>query len=487
MQKSDIDIELLFGKDRGQEDENLSKYFIKTGQYRSIFNGNKELVLGRKGSGKSSIFSHLCLELPNNGTIPVPISPTGEDFSLIENKLSSYKDMDFHDDFKYSLAWYELILTEIAFSVISEKHGSLIKGTDEVLYKYVKSNEKVKGDFVSRFANAVLKAFSGGKVNLGAAELNIDFSSFSEMDAPDNNKIKKALYNVIIKNEFFVMVDNLDEPWKNTLQMNCWLRGLILAARRLKRDFKNLKIVIFLRDDIYNEIVKGSDIFDSRSELLFLNWKDKNFFSLRQLLAARIANYYRETYPKSVDEFDELLKRIYPLELVLHNKHRYTTQYIGHRTFYKPRDFLQFFRSSIEVSYSEVLPIPQGAIIKAEAEYSSWKISFVEGEYSKTYERIKECVNTFVGATNDWTMPYKDVLTHLTSIDDSAKIFNKAESYVLTPEQAADFLFSCGFFRKVKRGYQSTTFLTYLDEPNPRIKGSNLDIHPAFRTSLAKR
>lgn len=487
MNKSDIDLELLFGKDRGQEDQNLSKYFIKTGQYLNIFNGNKELVLGRKGSGKSSIFSHLSLELPNKGTIPIPISPTGEDFSLLENKLSNYNDMEFNDDFKYSLAWYELILTEIAFSVISEKNGSLVRGTDEVLLKYVKSNEKIKGDFVARFANAVLKAFSGGKVKLGAVELDIDLSSFSEIDTADNIKIKKALYDLIIKNEFFVMIDNLDEPWKNTLQMNCWLRGLILASRRLKRDFKNLKIVIFLRDDIYNEVVKGSDIFDSRSELLFLNWKDENFYCLRQLLAARIANFFGESYPKSVDEFDGLLKRIYPLQLILHNRPRFTTQYIGHRTFYKPRDFLQFFRSSIEISYSEIIPIPQGAILKAEAEYSSWKISFIEGEYSKTYNRIKECINTFAGITSDWTISYKDVLTHLKNIDESAKIFNKAEQYILTPEQAADFLFLCGFFRKVKRGYQSTTFLTYLDEPNPRIKNSIIDIHPAFRTTLAKQ
>lgn len=309
MLKSSIDSDVLFGKDRGQEDQNLSKYFIKTGQYDDIYKGNKELILGRKGSGKSSIFSQLCLELPKDSVITIPISPTGEDFSLLEGKMSNYSDMNFNDDYKYSLAWYELILTEIAFTIISEKGKSLLTGPDEILFKYIKKNEKVKGDFVSQFSNAVLKAFSGGRIKFAGAELDVDFSSFSEIGSPDQVAIKKALYKIITENKFFILVDNLDEPWKNTPQMNCWLRGLILASRRLKRDFKNLKIAVFLRDDIYSEIDKGSDIFDSSSELLMLNWKDSNFFSLRQLLAARIANYFNQPYPKCYDEFDQLLTR----------------------------------------------------------------------------------------------------------------------------------------------------------------------------------
>lgn len=487
MNKTEINIDRLFGKDRGQEDENLSKYFIKTNQYNSIYEGNRELVLGRKGSGKSSLFYYLSQELPKKSIIPITISPSGEDFAHVENNLSRYKDMKFNDDFKYSLAWYELIVTEIAFSVLSEKNHHFLKGTNETLYKYIKKNEKIKGDFVSQFSNAVLKAFSGGKVTLANVELNIDFSSFSEIVNPDQAEIKKALSKTITDNKFFVLVDNLDEPWKNTEQMNCWLRGLILASRRLKRDFNNLKIVIFLRDDIYNEIVKGCDIFDSRSEIITLNWKDSDNYSLRKLLAARIAYYFDEPYPNDLKEFDKLLTRIYPLQIGRRNSMVYTTKFVCDRTFYKPREFLQFFRNALEISFSETLPIPQGAIDSAEREYSSWKISFLEGEYSKTYKNISNCLDTFAGLTRNWLIDYDSLIKHLENLNADNKIFNIIDNSVLTSKQTADFLFCIGFLRKVTSSYNKKTFITYVDEPNPRIIGANLDIHPAFRKNLSKR
>ncbi len=62
--RESIDLNKLFGKDRAQEDENIEKYFVKTKQYQEIYSGNKELVLGRKGAGKSSLFSILSKELP---------------------------------------------------------------------------------------------------------------------------------------------------------------------------------------------------------------------------------------------------------------------------------------------------------------------------------------------------------------------------------------------------------------------------------------
>lgn len=489
MRKSELDLAQLFGKDRGQEDRNLSKYFIKTGQYKEVYSGAKELVLGRKGTGKSSIFSQLILELPKDNVVPIPISPTGEDFALLETKLQNYADISFDDDFKYSLAWYELILTEIAFSIISEKNQRFLKGVDATLYNYVKKNERIKGDFVTQFSNAILKAFSGSKIGLAGAELNVDFSTFSEIDNCDQNKIKRALFKVITENSFFVLVDNLDEPWKNNKQMNSWLRGLILASRRLKRDFQNLKIVVFLRDDIYSEITTGSDIFDSRSEILALSWKDRHYFSLRQLLAARIALYFDLSYPNDYESIDEVTKKLFPLQIERNRNLVYTSTFIGSRTFYKPRDFLQFYRNALEISSTdERLPVSPGAIKHAEANYSSWKIAFIQGEYSKTYQGIDNCIDTFVGLTTDWTISYSQLVKHLEALPQESCIINITSKSYLSPKQAADFLFMIGFLRKVIQGYnRAPKFLTYMDEPIPRLHGQKLDIHPAFRTNLARR
>lgn len=88
IRRDSLNLTKLFGKDRAQEDENLQHYFVKTRQYDEIKRGDKELVLGRKGAGKSALFSMLAKEAQeSDDTIPVKISFDGEDFVYIENWL----------------------------------------------------------------------------------------------------------------------------------------------------------------------------------------------------------------------------------------------------------------------------------------------------------------------------------------------------------------------------------------------------------------
>lgn len=115
IKRSDVNITSLFGKDRAQEDLNLKYYFVKTKQYESIKNGEKELVLGRKGAGKSALFSILSEEaVDEEHIIPVKISFDGEDFVYIEEwlKCNNFNE-PLNDDFRYSLAWKNYILNEI--------------------------------------------------------------------------------------------------------------------------------------------------------------------------------------------------------------------------------------------------------------------------------------------------------------------------------------------------------------------------------------
>jgi hypothetical protein len=490
IKRNNINTDLLFGKDRAQEDANLSKYFVKTDQYLSIYNGNKELVLGRKGSGKSAIFSQMCKELPQDGIIPIEISPQGEDFVFIDGVLEKYGEYGFDDDFKYSLSWYEFIVTQIAFTLISDIRVNPTQNPQnrDALYQYLKKNEKVNGDFVTQFTNALLKVFSNGKIKSTNVELDVDLSVLKSVGTPEQEQIKAALTELITHNRFFVLVDNLDEPWKNTPKMNSWLRGLILAARKLKRDFNNLKIVIFLRDDIFFEIKKGSDLFDSRNELLYLNWKDNYGNNLRKLIASRIASYFGKPMPETPDECDVLIELIYPREIDYRTSNKNMVRFVADFTFYKPREFLQLLRIALENSTSSYLPIPAGAIRYAERQHSNWKVSQVEGEYSKTYSNIANCIESFAGIRKEWKYPYQDLLKHLRSLSSDKIITNCVTNNALSPEETINLLFLIGFLRKViinhRNPSRTPNFHTYLDESNPNLRGCILDIHPSFRQHI---
>lgn len=45
------------GKDEAEQDERLKEYFLKTTSYENALTGKKTIIVGRKGSGKSAIFT----------------------------------------------------------------------------------------------------------------------------------------------------------------------------------------------------------------------------------------------------------------------------------------------------------------------------------------------------------------------------------------------------------------------------------------------
>ena len=115
--RESIDSVKLFGKDRAQEDENLMHYFVKTNKYDEIVSGARELVLGRKGAGKSALFRAISEGCKDE--IPVQISFDGEDFIYIQHALKTNNICELvNDEFKYSLAWKDFIISEIVLATL---------------------------------------------------------------------------------------------------------------------------------------------------------------------------------------------------------------------------------------------------------------------------------------------------------------------------------------------------------------------------------
>lgn len=63
------------GKDEAELDERLREYFIRTSHYENTMTGSKTIIIGRKGSGKSAIFTLAKEQLENQGSLVIPITP----------------------------------------------------------------------------------------------------------------------------------------------------------------------------------------------------------------------------------------------------------------------------------------------------------------------------------------------------------------------------------------------------------------------------
>lgn len=479
IKRESIDLTKLFGKDRAQEDKNLGHYFIKTRQYEEIKRGDKELVLGRKGAGKSALFSIIAKETcESQKSILVKISFDGEDFVYIENWLHKHKFCEsLDDDFKYSLAWKNFIINEIIYTALLN-----VEFVDSSLKKKLIQEGVIDNSLWKRFAIAVLNVFKEGRLQSPLGELRLDFTNITSLSLQDKEKIKEAIVNLMENNTFVVVIDNLDEPWKNNEEMNSWLRGLIFSIRQLKREFNNLKIVAFLRTDIFDIISKGSDLFDSKSEITTISWDDNNFFSLNQLVAARISYYLGKPFPVALEDIREYWRMFYPTNLYYNGKTRSLNDYIIARTFRRPRELLQFCRLIVECGKKTYLPIEENAIAYAETQYSNWKLIDLAGEYSKTCKNIDKCILSFAGAQKKWDWNCDSLITHIDKIDTEDRIHDATTDRVYSTREIIRFLYQIGFFRKVIRGTgKRTKYRMYYEDNTINYNASIFDIHPAFR------
>lgn len=479
--RNNLDLVSLFGKDRAQEDENLKYYFVKTKQYEEIKRGDKELVLGRKGAGKSALFSMLSKEAEEDeNTIPVKISFSGEDFVYIENLLKKESFSEpLNDDYKYSLAWKNFILSEIIYASIP------YIDFDKSLKQKLISENIISESVWKRFARSLLSVFKKGKLHSSFAEIELDFSELSFLSSDDKEKFKTSLDDLIQNNSFIVVIDNLDEPWKNNDSMNSWLRGLVFAIRQLKRDYNNLKLVAFFRTDIYEIISKESDLFDSKSEITTISWDDNNYYSLRQLVAARIAHYIGKDYPTSLSDINLYWNMFFPVKLKYNKKNRepkFLSYYLIERTFQRPRELLQFCRLIIEKSKRTNLPVEVNSISSAEIEYSNWKLLDLAGEYSKACSNIDKCILSFAGTKSTWDWSCAELLNHFESLDPADALIDSITKTQYSPKESIEFLYRIGFFRKVISKPETRTRYKMYHQDNTIVYNKTIfDIHPAFR------
>lgn len=477
---SNINVTELFGKDYAQDDENLKHYFIKTRQYRELKSGSRYLVLGRKGSGKSALFKMLADETAQTATIPVKIAFDVHDFIQIENILKQNNiTTKLNDDFRYSLAWQDFLISEIIQSAL--KKGADTFGDDNLLKRHLVDQGFLKEGRVMRFAESLINVVKGINYKGDKYSIDLNFQPLKNIAQADQDLVNDAINYLFQNNNFFVLIDNLDEPWKNNIEMNSWLRGLVFAIRNLKSAYNNLRIIAFLRTDIFDVISKESDLFDARSEITTISWDDNAYYNLKSLVAARIAYYFNLEY-NDTSEINDMWDRVFPKYMIYNGKQNNMATYMIDRTLLRPRELLQFCREVVSSSQTRFLPCDQNAVNSAEVNYSYWKVTDLAGEYSNTCLNIDKCILSFANTRRNWRWPVSDVLKHLDNLESSDRLVDSNNNRIYSSKEALEQLYRINFFRKaIIMPQMRTRYRLYHQDNSINYNTTIFDIHPAFR------
>ncbi len=301
------------------EMKKLSNYYLKTDAYLKSLSGENQLVVGRKGAGKTAIF----LQIRDKERSPIKnivldLKPEGY-------KLIKFKDtiINFLEEgtFEHTIAafWEYVLLLELCHKIV-ENHtrrpvydSELYEPYDKLRIAYEMEGSDSEGDFSERLSFLIERFTNRFKSKYGTRE-NIRLNRSELTDLLYKNdifEIRKALIGYLkFKDRIWLLFDNIDKGWaSNGLSHGdlVIIRTLIDACRKIQRFFfgSNINVypVIFLRNDVYEHLVKETSDRQKESKVI-LDWVDIDL--LRELIRLRIES----SLNISSDSFEEIWRTI---------------------------------------------------------------------------------------------------------------------------------------------------------------------------------
>ena len=458
------------GKDEAEQDQRLREYFLKTANYLNAQSGQKTIVIGRKGSGKSAIFKLLQDELKEGGAIVIPITPDQYSWSA----LKDYEEKGILPEQAHTNAWKLTLLC----SVIWKFHDySLIREHSELLkyYQYMKDAYVVSQnnwllniiDRIKQILKGINTPFGGvsfGETSTIATPLRVteEIKSLLKTEWPTGRRVR-------------ILIDRLDDSWDASKQSENLIIGLLKAANELNAVFLGKMIItVFLRSDIYDNLFfDDQDKLRQNEETLYWNNED-----LKSVVCERV-----RTSLNIHDMNDNQIWQTLFSEKVYRSKAS-PEKYILDRTFKRPRDIISFVRFALEVAIrsNHNLIEPRDTRLAEEEKYSQSKYKDLIIEYQKLFPFIKDLLDSLSGTL------------HKHSQDELLKrceLFLKERQIAMLPTQLLRNLFIWGVVGVKRQGRAGVKqrggahFFYYYDDPsiNP-LHYADYYIHPSLRYYL---
>ncbi len=362
--------DLKLGGIDAESDYNLADYFVTTPYVESAIAGRRTLFLGRKGSGKSGLFTQLP-RLLNEGASPdvAVLLLTPDHYAWAA--LKEYREQGLLSDQAHTNAWKLTLAIEIAAKLVSldDNWVGSSEGAIKALRRFLSDNYGTAEPGLTRTATSILEGLS--KFNFSAFGFGVGVEQRQREELPITPTIVASLFDVIesIVHDQAVVValDRLDDSWDGSPESQSLIIGLLKAAKELNDRFGHtdggLRVLVFLRSDIYDSL-RFDDKDKHRPTEEHIIWRPDE---LKEMLGRRLPSRI------TVDELFEpgdMRGSIAPFN------------YISKRTFLRPREILQFMEECIRQAGGDAIEITKDNVREAEERYSRWKVDDLKQEYS---------------------------------------------------------------------------------------------------------
>ncbi|MHB1954187.1 MAG: P-loop ATPase, Sll1717 family [Sulfobacillus sp.] len=257
-------LEISLGEPVAEDEaDTLDRYFVETGQYRRALTARIALFVGRKGTGKTANLLRIGQYFAaNQRNLVITIKPVAfhlEAFvSLVEQYFQARQDSQPLTE----LLWAFLVYTAIADQVYQglSSRPPYYDPTEEerTLIAYVQAHAEVVAADLGEKTEYLL-----GRVRLLVDAGNDARTVFHQITTQHLDPLVAAITGILRPyQELVLLFDNLDKAWdlgRDLHGQGDVLLGLLGVQRVLQRDLERAKgdtrLLIFLREDIFNYIM----------------------------------------------------------------------------------------------------------------------------------------------------------------------------------------------------------------------------------------
>lgn len=327
------------------EMQTLGQYYLRTDQYGRASRGEVNLVVGRKGAGKTALFSQLRNEKRANvRNIVVDLKPEGYQLLRLKEDVLDYLAEGARTHLLTALFEYVLYL-EICYKLLEKDRSKYLR--DNTLYdpyialqEVYESGAANEGDFSERLLNLSRALANDFKERFSKdREQRLTSTQVTELIYKHNIRdVRTTLSRYLeFKESVWILFDNLDKGWSAhglTDEDIIILRCLIDAARKVQRqmqaDDHDFHCVVFVRNDVYQLLVEASADYGKESRAV-LDWHDADL--LREMLRRRLI--YGVLPPQTAFE------KVWGSVCVSHFKGEETSSYLIERSLMRPRNLIK--------------------------------------------------------------------------------------------------------------------------------------------------
>jgi len=386
----------------------LENYYLQTDQYLRASRGEINLVVGRKGSGKTALFIRLRdTTRADKRNIVVDLKP--ESYQLLKLKDEILDHLaEGSKQHLITAFWEYLILLEVTYKLLEKDRNSHrfnhnIRDLYEKLENVYKGSEGIsEGDFSERIIqlsqhlseNYSSKIVEGDNHKLTAQTLT------ELLYSHDLRSLKETISQYLEhKHSVLVLFDNLDKSW-STIGVDSTdaitLRCLIDAGRKVERDMQKrgheFRCIVFVRNDVYQHLMANSTDYGKEMRAT-LDWSDPEL--LRELLRLRLVSNLDNEYEHAC--FQDIWA-------VLSESHVFgeeTSSFLIDRSLMRPRNVLKLFNHARAFAVNlRKEKIEKEDFHKGLKAYSQDLLIELDRELSDVFPEAKNLLYYFIDSTS---------------------------------------------------------------------------------------